>query len=200
MWLALSIAVLAAEPAPLPPEAAAAWAELDDVQRLRAKFEQVQHRSILSTPLVSTGILAFARPGQVRWEVSAPVRSVFVLDGTRLATALPDLGHTESVDLGSNPEAARLVQGLMVWLGGDLAGVQRDYDVTWRAGPPAVVALTPRDAAVRSVLAGLELTIEGTPARIRHVKLLEPGGDRVEIALTAIEIDPVLPAGTFALP
>ncbi|MEQ1504194.1 MAG: outer membrane lipoprotein carrier protein LolA [Myxococcota bacterium] len=192
--------VVAASPAPLPAEAVSVWSELDRVQRLRARFEQVQHRSILAAPLVSTGTLEFARPARVRWEVDAPVRSVFVLDGTTIGTALPDLGHRESIDLGSNPDAARLIQGLMVWLGGDLEAVRRDYTVVWRSGPPRVVTLTPIDPTLTKLLASIELTIDGAPAEIRRVVLTEPSGDRVEIALSAIERDPVLPAGAFALP
>ena len=200
LWLWLVPSSFSAEPAPLPPEAVAVWKELDRVQRLRARFEQVQHRSVLATPLTSTGTLVFARPAQVRWEIEKPARSVFVLDGTKVGTAMPDLGYRETLDLAASPEAARFVQGLMVWLGGDLAQVQRDYAVVWKAGPPATVVLTPKEPALVKLLASITLTVDGSPPTIREVVLVEPSGDRVNIALSAIEIDPVLPAGTFVLP
>jgi outer membrane lipoprotein-sorting protein len=72
LWLWLLLPSFAADPAPLPPEAVSAWAELDRVSRLRARFEQVQHRSVLSRPLVSTGTLSFERPNRVRWGSRSP--------------------------------------------------------------------------------------------------------------------------------
>lgn len=200
IWLWWVLPSFATDPAPLPAEATAIWKDLDQVQRLRARFEQVQHRTILSQPLTSTGTLVFARPNQVRWEVDKPARSVFVMNGTQVGTAMPDLGHRESIDLGASPEAARFVQGLMVWLGGDLAQVQRDYDVVWVPGPPPSVVLTPRGPTLVRLLKSITLTLEGTPARIQRVVLVEPSGDHVDISLSAIEIDPVLPSGTFVLP
>lgn len=192
-------ALSAAAPA-LPPDAVAVWRELDQVRQLRASFEQTQYRSVLSRPLVSKGTLAFARPNRVRWEVSGPVRSVFVLDGAKVSSALPDLGHTETIDLSSSPEAARLVEGLMVWLGGDLEQVSRDYALAWRSGPPHVAELTPKNPMLAKMLARITLTIEGAPPQVTRVVLLEPSGDRVEIALSAFELDAPLPDGTFSLP
>lgn len=190
---------VAAEPAPIPPEAEAAWAQLASVQRLTARFEQTQHRSVLAAPLKSTGRLAYQRPDRVRWEVDGPVRSVFVLNGARVSTAMPDLDHRETLDLSRSPEAARLVQGLMVWLGGDLERVARDYDLAWQAGA-RTAELTPRDEALKKLLARIVIRMEGEPPQIRSVTLHEPTGDRVEIALRDVVRDPALPDGTFSPP
>jgi outer membrane lipoprotein carrier protein len=196
LWMLLSsIVSLAAEPAAIPAEARAAWAQLA-TERLTARFEQVQHRSILAQPLRSTGRLAYAQPDKVRWEVEGPVRSVFVLNGARVSTAMPDLDHSETLDLSQSPEAARLVQGLMVWLGGDLERVARDYDLAWQAGPPPVATLTPRDPTLQKLLSRIVLQLEA--GQIRRVTLHEPGGDRVEIALSDVAVDPALPEATFA--
>jgi outer membrane lipoprotein-sorting protein len=135
--------------------------------------------------------------------VEKPARSLFVMNGTTVTTALPDLGHRESIDLAASPEAARFVQGLMVWLGGDLAAVQRDYTVVWKpaaAGTGPVVVLTPGDPALVRLLTSITLTLGGAPLQIEKVVLVEPGGDHVDIAFSSIERDPALPAGTFSLP
>jgi hypothetical protein len=125
---------------------------------------------------------------------------VFVLDGARVSTSLPDLDHRETLDLSQSPEASRLVQGLMVWLGGDLERVTRDYDLVWQPGPPRMASLTPRDPTLQKLIARIALTLDGDPPQIRHVTLHEPSGDRVEIALTELVLDPTLPAGTFEAP
>lgn len=188
---------LAAE---LPEEARSVWAELDAVDTVKARFEQVQHRRILSKPLVSTGTLAFARPAQVRWEMETPVRSVFVMSGSRVSTSMPDFGHSETMDLAASPEATRLVRGLMVWLGGDLAEVERDYEVAWTSGPPHLAVLTPRDPALEQILKQIELTIGGAPPAVQRVVLHEPSGDRVEITFRDIALGGQLPPETFSTP
>ena len=74
------------------PDLRAEWADLAAHQRLTASFSQVQHRSILSKPVESTGHLAFSRPGQLLWRVDAPATSIFVMSQGKLGMAYPDLG------------------------------------------------------------------------------------------------------------
>lgn len=192
--------VALAETPALPPEAVATWQHLEGVAQLRASFVQTQYRSVLSTPLKSTGTLAFARPNRIRWEVEGPVHSVFVLDGAKVGSSMPELGLRETLDLSASPEASRLVEGLMVWLGGDLSIVARDYDLVWKSGPPHVAELVPKNPMLRKVLAKIVLTVTGSPPQVTSVVLHEPSGDRVEIALSGYVLDAELPAGTFVLP
>lgn len=184
----------------VPPEATAIWEDMSQVRSVQASFVQVQHRSLLAKPLTSTGTLAFTRPDRILWRVEQPAASVFVIDGTKVGMAYPDLGVREEMDLEGNPDAERLTRGLMVWLAGDLAQVTRDYTVTWQPGPPAVAVLVPRDATLAALLSKLELTITGDPARVERVVMHEPDGDRVEIALNDLVLDPTLPPDTFKLP
>ncbi|GEM_PF-3149494 len=183
-----------------PPEAVAAWEAMSQVRSLQAKFVQVQHRSLLSKPLESSGTLAFTRPDRILWRVEQPAASVFVIDGTKVGMAYPDLGVREEMDLEGNPDAERLTRGLMVWLAGDLAQVTRDYHVAWQAGPPSVATLTPKDETLAALLSKLELTVSGDPPTVDAVVMHEPDGDRVEITLTDLVLDPNLPPDTFKLP
>ncbi len=183
-----------------PPEAVAVWEAMGQVRTLQAQFVQVQHRSLLTRPLESTGTLAFARPDRILWRVEKPAKSVFVIDGTRVGMSYPDLGVREEMDLDGNPDAERLTRGLMVWLAGDLEDVTRDYLVQWKPGPPTVAVLTPRDEMLAGLLSRLELTITGEPPRVDQVVLHEPDGDRVEIVLSDLVLDPAFPPDTFKLP
>ena len=112
----------------------------------------------------------------------------------------PELGVNEVIDLGSSPEATRLVASMTTWLGGDLATLRRDYGVRWTEGDPAVAVLVPRDAALASMFSEIRLSLAQDPVRIDVIEVFEPGGDRVEIKLSDIVQDPVLGPGTFALP
>ena len=48
---------------------------------LKADFVQEKHLKMLATPVVSTGIIRFKKPGQLRWQVDTPEPSVAVVDG-----------------------------------------------------------------------------------------------------------------------
>ena len=120
----------------LPPDAVATWEALNAPKTLSASFTQTRTSSLLTQPLVTTGTLAFERPEKMAWTTVAPVRSTFVVEGTQVGMAYPDLGVREEIDLGTNPEVASLVTSMMVWLGGDLQQVQQDYTLSWMPGSP----------------------------------------------------------------
>ena len=181
----------------VPPEARAVWTRMAQVQRLQADFTQVRTSRLLSRPFSSTGELRFERPGRLAWEVREPSASLFVMDGTTVGMWYPDLGVREEIDLSGSPEAASLVQGMMIWLGGDLDQVSEQYDMAW---DPPMATLTPKDDAMRAVVDHLDLTLAGEPPLVTSVVIHEPDGDRVEITLTKVRVDPVLPADAFLLP
>jgi outer membrane lipoprotein-sorting protein len=201
-WIAAAALIgLAATPVAAEPDPAEAlWTSMGQVTTLQADFVQVRHSQLLSQPLTSSGTLRFERPGKLAWTVESPARSTFVMDGTTVGMLYPDLGVREEIDLASSPEATQLVQGMMVWLNGDLAAVRADYDLTWSAGPPVQATLVPKGAPLSGVLSRIELVVQGEPPVIQHVTLHEPDGDRVEITLSNVQTGVTFPADAFLLP
>ncbi len=181
----------------VPPEALTAWARMAEVERLEADFVQVRHSRLLSKPFSSSGTLRFERPERLAWSVEEPSPSTFVMDGSRVGMWYPDLGVREEIDLAGSPETASLVQGMMIWLGGDLDRVTEQYEFSW-AAPTAT--LRPKDASMKVIVDRLELTISGEPPLVSSVVIHEPDGDRVEITLQNVQIDPAFPANAFDLP
>jgi outer membrane lipoprotein-sorting protein len=176
------------------------WTELSEVRTLQASFVQIRTSRILTRPLESRGTLRFSQPDRMAWAVEHPASSTFVMEGTRVAMAYPDLGVREELDLGGNADVAALIQATMVWLGGDLERVRRDYTVEWKGGTPAIVVLRPKVSALSAIIATLELTIEREPTIIREVRITEPDGDTVEIRFADVKLGEALPADAFSLP
>lgn len=191
LWIAAS---LAQEP---PAEAMKAWEELSAPSTLQAEFVQVRTSRLLSQPIQSTGTLAFEKPDRMAWSVATPARSTFVMDGSTVGMAFPDLGVRESIDLSSNAEVASLVAGMMVWLGSDLQRVQQDYTLTWETDHAVLV---PKDEQLKGIIGSLDLKLTGSPKRIDTVTIVEPDGDTVVITFSEVKTDQALPAGTFTLP
>lgn len=189
----------AGEPA-FPPDALATWTAMEKVQTLEATFRQVRTSRILLAPLVSTGTIRYQRPDRLAWVMETPARSVMVMKGTTVGMAWPDLGTREEVDLAGNEDAARLVESMMIWLGGDLDKVQRDFTMAWTSGNPARCALTPTNPVMKAILARLDLVISGDPPLVRQVTLTEPDGDKVIIDFDHIRPDAALAPNAFELP
>lgn len=186
--------------AEVPADALATWAEMARVQTLEARFVQVRTSRLLAKPLEARGLLRFERPDRLAWTTESPARSTLVMQGTRVGMAWPDLGVWEEVDLAGSPEAARFVRGTMVWMAADLSSVERDWTLTWTPGEPASALLVPKDPTLAAVLASVELTIGGQPRSVRSIVMLEPDGDRVQIALEDLKPGAALPADAFTLP
>jgi len=190
----------------LPPQAVAAWQAMSTVRSLEARFEQSRTTTLLSQPLVSTGTLRFVRPDKLAWVVDQPGRSTMVVAGSKVGMSYPDLGVYEQMDLAGDPDAERLVRSMMVWLAGDLEQVSRDYGVAWAAAPTGAPAgvlhlatLTPKDATMAALVSSLDLSLGGDPMRVLAVTMHEPDGDRVDITMHDVRLDPELPDDAFSI-
>jgi outer membrane lipoprotein-sorting protein len=190
----------------LPPEAVAAWQAMSTVRSLEARFEQRRSTTLLAQPLVSSGTLRFARPDKLAWVVEQPGRSTMVVSGSQVGMSYPDLGVHDQLDLAGDPDAERLVRSMMVWLAGDLEQVQRDYGVAWSNAPAGApegalhqATLTPRDTTMAALISSLDLIIGGDPLRVLAVTMHEPDGDRVDIAMFDVRLDPELPDDAFSI-
>lgn len=62
----------------------------DTIRDFSADFEHVYRGGILRKQLSERGRLLIKKPGKMRWEYSAPERKVFVSDGVKLYSYLPD--------------------------------------------------------------------------------------------------------------
>jgi hypothetical protein len=98
----------------------------------------------------------------------------------------PELGVSERIDLSQVPDANRLATSMMVWLQADASAVSRDFNVSY-SGMSA--SLKPKDALLGSLLVEIQLSLASEPWRVASVQLLEPDGDRVEIAFSGVVLD-----------
>jgi outer membrane lipoprotein-sorting protein len=194
MLVALALPVALAAP---PPEVAEVWAQVAAPQAVSARFEATQTRRILQHPQASSGTLLVARPDRLAWRWETPAPSVLTLSGDRIGVADPALGLSQEVDLAAMPEVAGLVRGATVWMGGDWAKIEEDFQATWRADGATLV---PRDPELGTLIARLELRVGGSPATLTGFEVVEPDGDTLSVRLSDVQRDPPLPADAFALP
>jgi outer membrane lipoprotein-sorting protein len=166
---------------------------------MRASFTQVKHTSLLDEPITSRGTLQLRRPDRVRVEVSEPVRTVVVVAGGDLW--IPGMSAADESALALAPIAS-MFQRLMALLAGDVAALERDFDVSARAaaGGGIELELSPRDDGGRHAFRRIDLRFAGTPLVTREVRLEDSLGDRLVITLDDVETGVELPDSLFRRP
>ena len=160
---------------------AQALSALELMQRLatvpasQASFTETRHSSLLKTPLVVTGRLVYRRPDRLEKHVQSPFIESTVIDGSRLSmTRGGDAGRTMNVPAGP---AQALVESLRATLAGDLAALERHFNVHLQGNLDAwTLTLIPREAALADVVTRVE--IAGNDANLRRIEVLEASGDR----------------------
>lgn len=153
---------------------------------VRAEFHEVKEIALLERPLESVGTLYFVPPQRVAHFTTKPMRSAFVVDGSRLS--FRDETGSESVDLSASLIARTVVEHFVVLFNGDLEALRGRYDVGFQAqGPRWKLELVPRDANVRAVISRVELW--GLDAALDQLVLSEAGGDRTVTTFDNVRTD-----------
>jgi len=152
-----------------------------------ATFEERKYLALLEAPVESRGRLAFLPPGCLAWNVRSPGESSLLIEGP--SVRFRDETSPEPLDLSDNPVARYFVDGFMVLFNGDLEAMRKQYTLDFRSRGDEGwrLALTPRSARVRSLIASIVLTGRGGPAD--RMEIREADGDRTETTFDDIEVD-----------
>ena len=145
------------------------------VPERRAVFRETRRFAALSEPLVSQGHLLYRRPDYMEKVTDWPEPERLVVDRDRLVLTQGN-EPPRVIPLGAQPEMRALVEGMRGPLAGDLAALQRNFDIAatgdlgnW------TLTLTPRDARATRLLRSIVLG--GSQGDIRTIRLTQANGD-----------------------
>lgn len=202
-WLAAAAVVAsgvlaAAEPADprLGPMLRELGRESARVKTLRAHFVQEKHVAIVREVLRSSGTLLLDKRGRIAWEVREPEPARIVVREDGVFADGRRVGGAGAERAGPSVSPLPLLESLNRIFAGISEETERDFEVE-RLGDDRL-RLKPRSAALAVWLASMEITLDAktrTPARLR---LEEPGGDRTEITLSDLSVNPALDDAAFA--
>lgn len=184
LGMALLVAALCAAGAiAAEPAAPGAWDlkrlmhELSQVKSSRARFVERKELAILNAPLESSGVLIYVAPGRLEKHTLAPRAESLVLDGDRLTLENKAQNQRRTFALQQYPEIWAFVESIRSTLAGDLAALQRYYQVglegsegRWR------LTLKPTEPGMQKLVS--EIRIEGSGNQAGSVEIMEIGGDR----------------------
>ena len=171
-----------------------------EVTGVRASVVQRKRHPLLAAEAVSQGSLLYQRPNRVRWEVSQPERIVIVMDGDTILTYHPDRKEAERRDLRGDFGARSAVDFLASGMSLAVAELEKRFQVDlYRKDGQLVLMLTPRSRWLAHAIASVAISQHEGDAIPRQIVVVGQKGDRTEITLTEVAINPRFPEDAFTL-
>jgi len=147
-----------------------------------AHFVELKTVHLLTRPIRATGTLTYVAPGKLEKITLTPAPETIKLDGGMLTGTRAD-GEEFSVDIDSHEEVAALVEGIRSTLAGDLATLQRHYELAFSGdGEHWRIDLAPKARRVREKVD--QIRIQGSGTVIGTIIVSEKDGDRSEMTIT----------------
>ena len=151
------------------------------VKTLSSDFIQEKHLSMFKTVLSSKGRFYFSKPDLLRWELTAPVASGFVLNGEQGRRWHERTGRTESFQISQEPIMKLVSDQLFAWARADFSWLEKEYRISVLSESPVALRLEPRSAATAGFLHHLLINFSTDGRYVRSVELHEQDGDYTRI-------------------
>ena len=149
-----------------------------DGAHLSADFVMTRTLSALSQDIESKGKLYIGGPGKLRFEVTAPTRSILVLNKNNAFISYPDVGVTRKFDATGDPVMALLSKHLFALMQADEKEILKHYDL--KEKKDEIKKLVPKDANIRQYFS--EISVRAKNVReIKWVQLTSKNGDLTRI-------------------
>lgn len=146
----------------------------DSFSSFHANFRQEKELSLFSRPMIFHGEIIVVRPDKLRWQFTAPVPSVLLLDGDK-GMRCSEGAQPVEFDLTTDPVMRSVAEQLWLWLGGEYAQLSESFAIE-KSGS-AALTITPKDDDVARFIETVSITFDESSMQPRRVEIVEPGGD-----------------------
>lgn len=167
------------------------------VKTISSDFVQEKHLSMFKTVLTSKGRFYFSKPDLLRWELTAPVASGFVLKGEKGRRWHERTGRSESFQISQEPVMKLVSDQLFAWARADFQWLKKEYRISVLAESPVALRLEPRSAATAGFLHHLLINFSADGRYVRSVELHEKDGDYTRIRFVNAAVNKPLQADLF---
>lgn len=205
LLLLIGFLLLAAGPVTgetLPPDGSAAiFTSLErtagTVRTISSDFVQEKHLSMFKTVLTSKGRFYFSKPDLLRWELTAPVASGFVLKGEKGRRWHERTGRSENFQINQEPVMKLVSDQIFAWARADFQWLKKEYRISVLDESPVALRLEPRSVATAGFLHHLLITFSADGRYVRSVELHEKDGDFTRIRFVNAAVNKPLQADLF---
>lgn len=167
------------------------------VKTISSDFVQEKHLSMFKTVLTSKGRFYFSKPDLLRWELTAPVASGFVLKGEKGRRWHERTGRSENFQISQEPVMKLVSDQLFAWARADFQWLKKEYRISVLAESPVALRLEPRSAATAGFLHHLLINFSADGRYVRSVELHEKDGDYTRIRFVNAAVNKPLQADLF---
>lgn len=151
---------------------------------LRATFHEEKQIALLSTPIESEGVIAFAGPSTLLRAQTSPGREAALLEGERIELFAE--GERQTMRLGEHEVVDAFIETFRLVLRGDRAGLEGFYRLEYeRDGASWTLRLHPRSRALRGFLR--VMVLRGSGRALQSIRLEEQSGDASTITLRDVD-------------
>ena len=173
--------------------------EAAHVQSIHARFTQKKEMKILSRPLLSHGQFYFQVPASVRWEYTAPIKSILLMhEGSMKRYINAGSGFTEEAE-GRLPAMEMVMQEMGAWLRGQF-DQSRYFTATLVSKPSPKIILTPKEQSFARLIKRIELTPSPQPGVLKSILIVEDEKTTTLFEFRAVEVNKPIQASVFLAP
>jgi outer membrane lipoprotein carrier protein len=166
-------------------------ARYDRMRELEARFTQRTFSALSPGGERTTGRVALAKPGKMRWSYETPEPSLVVSDGATLWIYDPRAREAQKLAVGEQFLSGAAFQFLL-----GSGRIADSFRVTAERcdAPRATLELTPKNDATYQAL---ELEVDSATGEAHATAVLDLFGNRTEVEFSEIRYDRGLDSGTF---
>jgi outer membrane lipoprotein-sorting protein len=150
------------------------------VETLASDFSQEKYLSVFQDVLPARGRFYYRKPDRLRWEMTEPVTSGFVLNGETGRRWQEAGSRGERFDIARQPVMKIVADQLLAWTRADFERLRRDYRISLTGEKPVQLRLDPKGAAA-GFLDHLSITFAPDGRHVQQVEVHEKGGDYTRI-------------------
>ena len=170
------------------------------IASVSAYFTQSKHMKILSRPLVSQGRFYFQAPNSVRWEYSAPVKSVLLMSPGGIKRYTSGSGGFVE-DASARLTSMQIVlQEISRWSRGQFTNNEH-FSASLERGKEPRIVLTPREKGLADMISRIVIVLSpDRPGVIRSVQIFENKGNYTLFEFRDVQLNVPLKASLFREP
>jgi len=167
------------------------------VRTLSSDFVQDKHLKIFKNVVTSKGRFYFNTPDQLRWELTTPTASGFVIKGEKGRRWNAHTGRTETFRIADEPVMKLVAEQLLAWATGNFPRIKREYRVKVLAENPVSLRLEPVSAMTAGYLNHLVVSFSPDGRYVKSVEVHEQDGDFTRIRFVNAAVNKPLQADLF---
>lgn len=171
---------------------------VSDVNNVSSKFHQERNLSILKEPVISKGRFYYEKPDKLRWEITDPTPSGFLVNADKARQWKGDHNDPgKSFSVRQNPVAKLIADQIFAWTKADFVWIEERYTIVVTKHNPPSLKLIPRSQKESKYIDHYIISFDFEQKYVTGVDILEKSGDSTRIRFSETVVNQHLRKGLF---